>query len=78
MKTKLSKQLELNFIYLIIESNWISQIFFVLKKNTNNIKTYINYKKLDNYIILDFINIVLNKVVMDKCVLYINGFLSYN
>ena len=82
VKQEIDKLLDVGFIYPIDNSEWVSPIVIVLKKN-GEIRVCVDYRKLNvatkkNHFPLPFIDIVLDKVASQQLYSFLDGFSGYN
>ena len=82
VKEELQKLLNVNFIYPILDSKWVSLLVVVPKKNG---KWWIcvdywdlNMATLQDYFPLPFIDQVLDTLAGKKYLSFLNGFSGYN
>jgi len=79
---ELQKLLDVNFIYLIFGSKWVSPLVMVPKKN-GKWHICVDYRELNkvmqkDHFPLPFINQVLNTLVGKKFFSFLDGFSGYN
>lgn len=79
---KLQKLLNVNFIYPISDSQWVSPLMFVPKKN-GKWRVCIAYRELNkatlkDHLPLPFIDQVLDTLVGKKYFSFLDGFSGYN
>lgn len=82
MKEELDKFLNVDFIYPVLYSDWVSPIVMVSKKN-EKIQIHQDFYKLNaaiknDYFSLLFTNSNLNVVAEYECYSFLDGFLGYN
>jgi hypothetical protein len=82
VKDELKKLLDVNFIYPISYSNWVSSLVIVPKKNGKG-HVCIDYRELNkatlkNYFPLPFIDQVLDTLDYKKYFSFLDGFSGYN
>ena len=82
VKEELQKQLNVNFIYPISDSRWVSPLVIVPKKN-GKWRVCIDYRELNKATLKDhfplpFIDQVLDTLVGKKYFSFLDGFSGYN
>jgi len=82
VKEELQKLLNVNFIYPILDSHWVSQLLIVLKKN-GKWRVCIDYRELNKATLKDrfslpFIDQVLDTLARKKHFSFLDGFSGYN
>ena len=82
VKEELQKLLNVNFIYLISDSQWVSPLVIVPKKN-GKWRVCIDYRELNkatlkDHFALPFIDQVLDTLACKKYFLFLDGFSGYN
>ena len=82
VKTKLQKLLNIGFIYTISDSQWISPLVVVPKKN-GKWRIYVDYRELNkatqkDHFPLPFIDQVLDNLSKQKYFSFMDGFSGYN
>lgn len=82
MKEEPKKQLDVGFIYPISDSEWVSPIVLVPKKN-GKWRIYVDYHEVrkatkKDHFPLPFINQVLDGLVENAFFSFLNGFSGYN
>ena len=82
VKEELQKLLNVNFIYSILDSKWVSPLVVVPKKN-GKWKICVDYRDLNkstlkDYFPLPFIDQVLDTLAGKKYFSFLNGFSGYN
>jgi hypothetical protein len=82
VKEELQKLLNVNFIYPISDSRWVSPLVVVPRKN-GKWKICVNYREMNNdtlrdYFPLPFIDQVLDTLSGKKYFSFLDGFTGYN
>jgi hypothetical protein len=82
VKQELQKLLDVGFIYLILDSEWVSPLVIVPKKN-GKWRIYVDYRELNkatrkDHFPLPFIDQVLNVLVGKQYFSFLYGFSGYN
>ena len=82
VKEELQKILKVGFIYPISDSQWVSPLVFVPKKN-EKWRICVDYKELNkatlkDYFLLPFIDRVFDALAWKKYFYFLNGFSGYN
>ena len=82
VKTKLQKMLNVGFIYPISDSQWVSPLVVVLKKN-GKWRICVDYRELNkatqkDHFPLPFIDQVLDNLFSKKYFSFLDGFSGYN
>ena len=82
VKAELQKLLDVNFIYPISDSKWVSPLVVVPKKN-GKWRIYVDYRELNkatqkDHFPLPFIDQVLDTLAGKKFFSFLNGFSGYN